>query len=113
MHLCDYDVGGSKAFFLIAGPCVIESEAVVMETAATLAAMTSELNIPFIFKASYDKANRTSHASFRGLGLEAGLRVLARVREDVGIPVLTDVHEDSPLDEVAAVARGEVRIFSW
>jgi 2-dehydro-3-deoxyphosphooctonate aldolase (KDO 8-P synthase) len=74
-----------------------------METATRLATVTADLEIPFIFKASYDKANRTSHTSFRGLGLEAGLRVLARVREDIGVPVLTDVHEDSPLDEVAAV----------
>lgn len=103
MHLCNYEVGGSKSLFLIAGPCVIESEAVVMETATRLATVTADLEIPFIFKASYDKANRTSHTSFRGLGLEAGLRVLARVREDIGVPVLTDVHEDSPLDEVAAV----------
>ena len=103
MRLCDYEVGPSKAFFLIAGPCVVENEAMVLETAATLQAITSELGIPFVFKASYDKANRTSHTSFRGLGVEEGLRILGRVREEIGVPVLTDVHEDSPLDEVADV----------
>ncbi len=103
MRLCDYEVGLTQAFFLIAGPCVVESEAVVMETAATLAETTQALDIPFVFKASYDKANRTSHESFRGLGVEEGLRILERVRDEVGVPVLTDVHEDSPLDEVAAV----------
>ncbi|MCZ6893854.1 MAG: 3-deoxy-8-phosphooctulonate synthase [Gammaproteobacteria bacterium] len=103
MRLCDYEVGPSKAFFLIAGPCVVENEAMVLETAAALQAITSELGIPFVFKASYDKANRTSHTSFRGLGVEEGLRILGRVREEIGVPVLTDVHEDSPLDEVADV----------
>ncbi|MCZ6665867.1 MAG: 3-deoxy-8-phosphooctulonate synthase [Gammaproteobacteria bacterium] len=103
MRLCDYEVGPSKAFFLIAGPCVVENEAMVLETAAALQAITSELAIPFVFKASYDKANRTSHTSFRGLGVEEGLRILGRVREEIGVPVLTDVHEDSPLDEVADV----------
>jgi 2-dehydro-3-deoxyphosphooctonate aldolase (KDO 8-P synthase) len=103
MRLCDYEVGPSQAFFLIAGPCVVESESLVLETAAALQAMTGELGIPFVFKASYDKGNRTSHASFRGLGIEEGLRILGRVREEIGVPVLTDVHEDSPLDEVADV----------
>jgi len=103
MRLCDYEVGPSKAFFLIAGPCVVENEGMVLETAASLHAMTGELGIPFVFKASYDKANRTSHTSFRGLGVEEGLRILSRVREEIGVPVLTDVHEDSPLDEVADV----------
>ncbi|MEE2984136.1 MAG: 3-deoxy-8-phosphooctulonate synthase [Pseudomonadota bacterium] len=103
MRLCDYEVGPSKAFFLIAGPCVVENERMVLETAAFLHAMTGELGIPFVFKASYDKANRTSHTSFRGLGVEEGLRILSRVREEIGVPVLTDVHEDSPLDEVADV----------
>lgn len=103
MRLCDYEVGHSKAFFLIAGPCVVENEGMVLETAASLHAMTGELGIPFVFKASYDKANRTSHTSFRGLGVEEGLRILSRVREEIGVPVLTDVHEDSPLDEVADV----------
>ncbi len=103
MRLCDYEVGPSKAFFLIAGPCIVENEAMALETAAALQAITSELGIPFVFKASYDKANRTSHTSFRGLGIEEGLRILGRVREEIGVPVLTDVHEDSPLDEVADV----------
>ena len=103
MRLCDYEVGPSRAFFLIAGPCVVENEGMVLETAASLHAMTGELGIPFVFKASYDKANRTSHTSFRGLGVEEGLRILSRVREEIGVPVLTDVHEDSPLDEVADV----------
>jgi 2-dehydro-3-deoxyphosphooctonate aldolase (KDO 8-P synthase) len=103
MRLCDHEVGPQEPLFLIAGPCVIESEALVLDTAATLKAITAELGIPFIFKASFDKANRTSHESFRGPGLEEGLRILARVRDDLGVPVLTDVHEDTPLDEVAAV----------
>ncbi|MCC7412127.1 MAG: 3-deoxy-8-phosphooctulonate synthase [Gammaproteobacteria bacterium] len=103
MRLCNFDVGPGQPLFLIAGPCVIESEALVLETAAALKEVTAALGVPFVFKASYDKANRTSHASFRGLGIEAGLRILARVREELGVPVLTDVHEDSPLDEVASV----------
>ena len=103
MRLCEHEVGPTQAFFLIAGPCVIESEALVLDTASALKQMTAEFGIPFIFKASYDKANRTSHTSFRGPGVETGLRILERVRTEVGVPVLTDVHEDSPLDEVAAV----------
>lgn len=103
MQLCDFEVGGDRPFFLIAGPCVIESEALCLETAATLREMTRELGIPFIFKSSFDKANRTSHESFRGPGLEAGLRVLERVKRELSVPVLTDVHEDSPLNEIAAV----------
>ena len=103
MRLCDYEVGATEPFFLIAGPCVIESEGLVLEVAATLKALTAELGIPFIFKASFDKANRTSHTSYRGPGIEAGLRVLERVKRELLVPVLTDVHEDTPLDEVAAV----------
>lgn len=103
MRLCSFEVGPEHPFFLIAGPCVIESESLVLNTAAALAETTARLGIPFVFKASYDKANRTSHASYRGPGLEQGLRILARVREELGVPVLTDVHEDSPLDEVADV----------
>lgn len=103
MQLCDFEVGGDRPFFLIAGPCVIESEALCLETAASLQEITRELAIPFIFKSSFDKANRTSHESFRGPGLEAGLRVLERVRRELDVPVLTDVHEDSPLNEIAAV----------
>lgn len=102
MRLCNFEVGGDRPFFLIAGPCVIESEALVMEVAAALKAVTAKLGIPFVFKASYDKANRTSHESYRGPGLEAGLRILRKVREELDVAVLTDVHEDSPLDEVAA-----------
>ena len=106
MRLCDYEVGPSKAFFLIAGPCVVENEGMVLETAASLHAMTGELGIPFVFKASYDKANRTSHNSFRGLGVEEGLRILSKVREEIGVPVLTDVHtaeQCQPVSEVADV----------
>ena len=103
MQLCDFEVGGDRPFFLIAGPCVIESEGLCLETAATLREITRELGIPFIFKSSFDKANRTSHESFRGPGLEAGLRVLERVKRELSVPILTDVHEDSPLNEIAAV----------
>ena len=103
MRLCDFEVGPAEPFFLIAGPCVIESEALVLEVAASLKDYTRELGIPFIFKASFDKANRTAHDSYRGPGIEAGLRVLERVRRELEVPVLTDVHEDTPLDEVASV----------
>ena len=88
---------------MIAGPCVIESEGLVLDVAGRLKEMTGRLGIPFIFKASFDKANRSSRASFRGPGVEAGLKALSRVREQIGVPVLTDVHEDTPLGEVAAV----------
>jgi len=103
MNLCHFEAGLDKPFFLIAGPCVIESEAMIMETAETLKTMTDELSIPFVFKSSFDKANRSSLDSFRGLGLEEGLRILQRVQTEIGVPVLTDVHEDTPLDEVASV----------
>ena len=103
MKLVSFEVGPDRPFFLIAGPCVIESEGLVMDVAGRLKEMTAALKIPFVFKASFDKANRSSRSSFRGPGLEAGLKVLARVREQIGVPVLTDVHEDTPLDEVAAV----------
>jgi 2-dehydro-3-deoxyphosphooctonate aldolase (KDO 8-P synthase) len=103
MKLISFEVGSDRPFFLIAGPCVIESEALVIDVAGRLKEMTSELHIPFIFKASFDKANRSSRASFRGPGLEGGLKALAKVREQICVPVLTDVHEDTPLDEVAAV----------
>ncbi|MBM4226621.1 MAG: 3-deoxy-8-phosphooctulonate synthase [Gammaproteobacteria bacterium] len=103
MRLCDFEIGGDKPFFLIAGPCVIESGQLCLDTAGALADMTRELGIPFIFKSSFDKANRTSHESFRGLGLEAGLAILEKVRREIGVPVLTDVHEDSPLAEIASV----------
>ncbi len=103
MHLSGHEVGGGEPLFLIAGPCVIEGPALTEEIAGRLKEITSRLGVPFIFKASYDKANRSSRASFRGPGMEAGLRVLADVRARVGVPVLTDVHEDTPLQEVAAV----------
>jgi 2-dehydro-3-deoxyphosphooctonate aldolase (KDO 8-P synthase) len=103
MKLTSFEVGQDRPFFLIAGPCVIESEALVIEVAGRLKEMTTALSIPFIFKASFDKANRSSRSSFRGPGLEGGLKALAKVRDQIGVPVLTDVHEDTPLDEVAAV----------
>jgi 2-dehydro-3-deoxyphosphooctonate aldolase (KDO 8-P synthase) len=103
MQLTGYQVGDQQPFFLIAGPCVIESAALSQEVAGRLKELTQRLKIPYIFKASYDKANRSSRASFRGPGIEAGLRVLADVRRAIGVPVLTDVHEDTPLAEVAAV----------
>ncbi len=103
MRLCDFEVGPSQPLFLIAGPCVIESEKLVLDTAEALKRITATLGMPFVFKSSFDKANRSSHTSFRGPGLEAGLRILERVRSELGVPVLTDVHEDTPLNEVAAV----------
>lgn len=103
MKLCHFEVGIDKPFFLIAGPCVIESEQLALDTAGFLKEVTSELNIPFIYKSSFDKANRSSIDSFRGLGIEKGLQILQKVKDDIGVPVLTDVHEDTPLDEVAAV----------
>src|SRR5579872_3857323 len=103
MQLTGYKVGPREPFFLIAGPCVIESPALTEEIAGRMREITSRLGIPYIFKASYDKANRSSRASFRGPGLDAGLKALADVRRAIGVPVLTDVHEDTPLDEVAAV----------
>ena len=103
MRLCGFDAGLEQPLFLIAGPCVIESETLVMETAGRLRDMTAALGMPFIFKSSFDKANRSSVASFRGPGMEAGLAILEKVRKELGVPVLTDVHEDTPLAEVAAV----------
>ena len=103
MKLCGFDVGAERPFFLIAGPCVIESEALVIDVAGRMKEITRDLGIPYVFKASYDKANRSSQGSFRGPGLEAGLRILAEVRRQIGVPVLTDVHEDTPMAEVAAV----------
>jgi 2-dehydro-3-deoxyphosphooctonate aldolase (KDO 8-P synthase) len=103
MKLTSFEVGQDRPFFLIAGPCVIESETLVIDVAGRLKEMTAALKIPFIFKASFDKANRSSRASFRGPGLEGGLEALAKVRDQIGVPVLTDVHEDTPLEEVAAV----------
>jgi len=103
MKLCGFDVGIDQPFFLIAGPCVIESEQLAIDTAGQLKEMTDELGIPFIFKSSYDKANRSSTQSFRGLGIETGLNILQKVKDEIGVPVLTDVHEDTPLEEVASV----------
>ncbi|MEE8527452.1 MAG: 3-deoxy-8-phosphooctulonate synthase [Gammaproteobacteria bacterium] len=103
MKLCGFEAGLEQPFFLIAGPCVIESLELNLETAAYLKELTTRLGIPFIFKSSFDKANRSSGSSYRGPGIETGLKILSRIRSEVGVPVLTDVHEDTPLDEVAAV----------
>jgi 2-dehydro-3-deoxyphosphooctonate aldolase (KDO 8-P synthase) len=103
MNLCGFEVGLDRPFFLIAGTCVIEGEASALTVAGRLKEITSALGIPFIYKSSFDKANRSSHDSPRGPGLEEGLRILERVRTELDLPVLTDVHEDTPLDEVASV----------
>ncbi len=103
MKLGAHDIGLERPFFLIAGPCVIESATLTQEIAGRLREITAALRIPFVFKASYDKANRSSRASYRGPGIEAGLKVLEEIRRSFGVPVLTDVHEDTPLEEVAAV----------
>ncbi|HUL46740.1 MAG TPA: 3-deoxy-8-phosphooctulonate synthase [Steroidobacteraceae bacterium] len=103
MRLAGHEVGIERPLFLIAGPCVIEGQALTEEIAGRLKEITGRLRVPFIFKASYDKANRSSRASFRGPGIDAGLKVLEHVRTRIGVPVLTDVHEDTPLAEVAAV----------
>ena len=103
MDLCGFKVGLDQPFFLIAGPCVIESEQLQLDVAGQLKEITGRLGINFIFKSSFDKANRTSGTSFRGPGMEAGLKVLAEVKRQLGVPVLTDVHEYTPMDEVASV----------
>lgn len=103
MQLCDVEVGGEQPFFLIAGPCVIESEQLAMDTAGQLKEITAALDIPFIYKSSIDKANRSSHESYRGPGYEQGLAILQKVKASVGVSILTDVHEDSPVHEIAAV----------
>lgn len=103
MKLCDFEVGLDRPLFLIAGPCVIESMQLQLDTAGTLKEITDRLGIPFIFKSSFDKANRTSGESFRGPGMEKGLKILEAVKRQIGVPVLTDVHEYTPMDEVAAV----------
>lgn len=103
MKLCGFDIGLDQPFFLISGPCVIESEQLALDTAGQLKEITDKLGIPFIYKSSFDKANRSSTSSFRGLGVEKGLAILEKVKSTVGVPVLTDVHEDTPFDEVAAV----------
>ena len=103
MKVCGFEVGHDEPFFLIAGPCVVESEGLVLDVAGRMQELTTALGIPYIFKASYDKANRSSQASFRGPGIEEGLRILSEVKRQLGLPVLTDVHEDTPMAEVAAV----------
>ncbi|OGT60795.1 MAG: 3-deoxy-8-phosphooctulonate synthase [Gammaproteobacteria bacterium RIFCSPHIGHO2_12_FULL_43_28] len=103
MKIGGFEAGLNQPFFLIAGPCVIEGEQFALDTAGALKEITKELHIPFIYKSSFDKANRTSMNSFRGLGLEKGLEILAAVKKQIGVPVLTDVHEDTPLEEVASV----------
>jgi len=103
MQLCNFEVGLGKPFFLIAGPCVIESEQFALDTAGELKELTERLGIPFIYKSSFDKANRSSGKSYRGPGVEEGLRILAEVKKALKVPVLTDVHEDTPVEEVADV----------
>lgn len=103
MRLLNFEVGLDRPLFLIAGPCVIESAGLAQETAGYLKELAEELEVPFIFKSSFDKANRSSIGGFRGPGLETGLRILESVRQGLGVPVLTDVHEDTPLEEVVAV----------
>lgn len=104
MQLCDFEVGPGRPLFLIAGPDTLESQDLAVQVAGHLAEITDRLGIPYIFKGSYDKANRTSISSYRGPGLEEGMRILEQVRRQAGVPVLTDVHETTPLHEVAAVA---------
>ncbi|WP_178862379.1 3-deoxy-8-phosphooctulonate synthase [Thiomicrorhabdus cannonii] len=103
MKLCHFEAGIDQPLFLIAGPCVIESEQMALDTAGQLKELTDSLGMHFIYKSSYDKANRTSTSSFRGLGIDEGLRILQKVKDQIGVPVLTDVHEDTPLEEVASV----------
>jgi len=103
MKLCGFEAGLDKPLFLIAGTCVIESEQMAIDTAGYLKELTDTLGIPFVYKSSFDKANRSSHDSFRGPGLEKGLEILQKVKDQIGVPVLTDVHEDTPLAEVASV----------
>jgi 2-dehydro-3-deoxyphosphooctonate aldolase (KDO 8-P synthase) len=103
VNLCGFEVGLDQPLFLISGPCVVESEQLAIDSAGALKEITSELGIPFIYKSSFDKANRTSHESFRGLGVEEGLRILGEVKRQLNVPVLTDVHEDTNMQEVAEV----------
>ena len=104
MKLCGFDVGIAQPFFLIAGPCVVESEQLQMDVAGALKEMTAQLGIPFIFKSSYDKANRSSGTTFRGPGMERGLEILAKVKRELNVPILTDVHSESQIAAVCAVA---------
>lgn len=103
MNICGFEVGLDQSFFLIAGPCVIESEQLAIDTAGYMKEVTTRLGIPFVYKSSFDKANRSSHESFRGPGLEKGLQILQKVKDQIQVPVLTDVHEDTPFNEVASV----------
>src|SRR3990167_10291494 len=103
MKLCGFDVGLQHRFFLIAGPCVIESEQLQLDVAGQLKEITASLGIPFIFKSSYDKANRSSGTSFRGPGMARGLEILAKVKKYLGLPILTDVHSEADIAEVAKV----------
>lgn len=103
MKLCGFEIGLNQPLFLMAGPCVIESEQSAIDTAGQLKEITTALNIPFIYKSSFDKANRTSINSYRGPGIENGLRILAEVKKQIGVPVVTDVHDDTPIEEVASV----------
>ncbi len=103
MQLCGFEIGLDHPLFLIAGPCVVETESLAMESSAQLKAMCETLGLSFIYKSSFDKANRTSISSYRGPGMEEGLRILEKVKTEVGVPVLTDVHENTPIDEVASV----------
>ena len=103
MKLCGFDIGLEHRFFLIAGPCVIESEQLQMDTAGTLKEITSSLGIPFIFKSSFDKANRSSGSTFRGPGIDKGLEILAKVKRELGLPILTDIHSEDQIAQVAAV----------
>ena len=104
MKLCGFDAGNRERIFLIAGTCVVECESMALDTAGTLKEICAGLGIPFIYKSSFDKANRSSAGSFRGPGMEEGLRILAEVKRQLDLPILTDVHEDTPMDEVAEVA---------
>lgn len=103
MKLCDFEVGLEYPLFLLSGPCVIESEQLALDTAGELRDICQQLSIPFIYKSSFDKANRSSSSSFRGPGIENGLAILEKVRRDIQVPIVTDVHEDTPLEEVASV----------
>ena len=103
MKLCNFDAGNNKPIFLIAGTCVVESEAMALDTAGQLKEICATLGVPFIYKSSFDKANRSSGGSFRGPGMEEGLRILGEVKRQIGVPILTDVHEDTPIDEVSDV----------
>jgi len=103
MNLCGFEIGLDRPFFLIAGPCVVESEQLQMDAAGQLKEITSSLGIPFIFKSSFDKANRTSESAYRGLGMDKGLEILAKVKREIGVPVLTDIHREDQIAKVAAV----------